>query len=434
MLFMPFQILGVWLRGLLALALLAGGVTLLGLWYTHRETVVTEPVPPRADEARPAEAVPPAPAVRTRVVPWHFGPNRETAYLLGGLALLGWSLGGGWLLSPRLRRRRGPDEPQASRGGSTQRLRRPDGSELAVETFGPADGDPVVLVHGWGLDRDEWYYARQELGGRHRLLLWDLPGLGESGRPADRDWSLEKLARDLDAVLSLAGGRPAVVVGHSIGGMILLTYCRLFPEALGTRVAGLVLAHSTYTNPVRTTSKAALYTAMQKPVLEPLCHLMVWLSPLVRALNWLSYLNGSAHRSTERDSFSGRETRGQLDFITWYYCKAAPEVAARGMLAMFRYDATDVLPAVTVPTLVVTGDQDKTCTPEASRYMAEAIPGARLLTLGPAKHCGLFEHHDRFHAAVAEFATACGRPAAGARPGGAPVQEAPAVQGNARPV
>lgn len=68
---------------------------------------------------------------------------------------------------------------------------------------------------------------------------------------------------------------------------------------------------------------------------------MIWLSPLVRVLNWLSYINGSAHRSTERSSFSGRETRGQLDFLTRYYATSAPDVVAHGMLGMLRFDATE---------------------------------------------------------------------------------------------
>lgn len=87
------------------------------------------------------------------------------------------------------------------------------------------------------------------------------------------------MAGDLEAVLGLAGDRPAVLVGHSIGGMITLTFCRLFPEALAARVAGLVLVHTTPTNPVKTTGMAAFYTAIQKPVLEPLCYLMIALAP-----------------------------------------------------------------------------------------------------------------------------------------------------------
>ena len=140
--------------------------------------------------------------------------------------------------------------------GTSQHLTLADGTVVRVRFHGPADADPVVLVHGWGLDSDEWSYALRELGDRYRLIAWDLPGLGQSGRPPDRDWSLEKLARQLDAVVALAGDRPVTLVGHSIGGMILLTYCKLFHAALGTRVRGLVLAHTTYTNPVKTTRRA----------------------------------------------------------------------------------------------------------------------------------------------------------------------------------
>jgi pimeloyl-ACP methyl ester carboxylesterase len=340
---------------------------------------------------------------QVRRVKWEFGINWETAALLGGLTLLLCSIGGG-LIGPLWGRRRGADEPKAEQLGTIHRLQRPDGSELQVEIYGPEDAPPLVMTHGWGLDHNEWYYARRQLGDRYRLILWDLPGLGASIGPRDKDGGLDRLACDLEAVLQLAGGRPAVLVGHSIGGMIILTFCKLFPEALGTRVCGLVLAHTTYTNPVRTMQSAGIYTALQKPVLQPLCHLMIWLAPLVWAMNWLSYLNGSAQRSTERASFSGRETRGQLQFLTRHFVSAWPAVMARGLLAMFRYDATAVLGTIQVPTLVVTGDKDSTCTPEASEFISRSIPGARLVTLEPAKHCGLFEHSVQFHEHLDAFA------------------------------
>lgn len=404
---MPFQILGIWLRGVLALVLLGAGISLLRQWYTHRYIDVIEPGPvtvlpretPSQRTAAPEQEAPPE---RVRRVPWQFGLNWETAYLLGGLALLAWSLAGRWL-GPTLWRRRGEDDPQPLTASEVRRLQGPDGTELHVELYGPDDGLPVILTHGWSLDGDEWYYTKRDLARRHRLIVWDLPGLGRSTRPADNDWSLEKLAANLDTVLELAGDRPSVLVGHSIGGMIALTHCRLFPEAWGRRVGGLVLVHSTYTNPVRTTAWAKLHTALQKPVLEPLCHLMIWLAPIVWGLNWLSYLNGSAHRSTERSSFSGRESREQLNFLARYTVKAWPAVLARGFLAMFRYDATSTLPRISVPTLVVAGDQDKTCTPEASAEMSQAIPGASLVTLQPARHGGHFEHHGPFNRAVQQF-------------------------------
>src|SRR5439155_149872 len=84
-----------------------------------------------------------------------------------------------------------------------------------------------------------------------------------------------------------------------------------------------------------------------------------------RLMNWMSYLNGSAHRSNESSGFSGRETRGQLEFTTRQSAKASPAVLARGMFGMLRYDATAVLGTIRVPALVFVGDQDGTTIPEA---------------------------------------------------------------------
>jgi pimeloyl-ACP methyl ester carboxylesterase len=419
MVFMPFQIVGVWLRGLLAIAVLAAGIFLLRDWWQHRYTYVIEPaereiVVIEADAVAPADRERPVSARQVeyvRRVDWQFGFNRETLALLGGLALLGYGIGGGSIgrrFVRRLRAKSGTspelNEP-APRPISVERIRRPDGTEIHAEVHGSLDRPVMILTHGWGLDSAEWRYAIEHLGGRYRLIVWDLPGLGKSAAPQNDDWSLEKLARDLDAVLALAGGRPALLVGHSIGGMIALTHGRLFPEAQGSRVSGLVLVHSTYTNPVRTTNWAGLYTALQKPLLEPILHLTIWLSPLVRVMNWLSYLNGSAHRSTERTSFSGKEATEQLDFMARYVPPSPPAVLANGMLAMFRYDATAVLPRIAVPTLVVAADQDTTCTPAASILMSRVIPGAELTTLESARHCGHFEHNREFLNELDEFAS-----------------------------
>ena len=218
------------------------------------------------------------------------------------------------------------------------------------------------------------------------------------------------MAQALDAILTFLGPRPVVLVGHSIGGMILLTLGRLFPATLANRVRGMVLAHTTYTNPVRTTAKHRLYTALQKPVLEPLLHLAIWLSPVLWLLNVLSYLNGSAHHSTARQSFAGTQTRQQVAFVTRCVRQTSPAVLARGMLGMLRYDATATLPTIGVPVLIIAGDQDTTTLPDASAFMQASIPGAQLTTLAPAKHQGLLEHHTSFAQRVAAFCEACLRP------------------------
>lgn len=390
----PASILFVWISGLFAFALIGGGLYLGREWYQQAWAYDR--------------------ALGRAVFDPDLGLNEETALLAAAVALLAWALLGGLILRLVMGlvsgRAGAGDAPQHTREGETRRLSRPDGSELNVELYGPEDGTPIVLTHGWGASATEWHYLKRELTDRHRLIVWDLPGLGLSKRPDNNDYSLENLARDLDAVLSLAGGRPAILLGHSIGGMITLTFSRLFPEALGTRVAGLVLVHTTYTNPVRTTKMAGLFTALERPVIVPLLYLTIGLAPLVWLMNWLSYLNGSAHLSTRRSGFAGGETWDQVEFVTRFQPHAPPAVLARGMFGMLAYDATSTLATIRVPTLVVPADRDPVCLPEASERIGRDVPAARLAPLAPARHMGLIEHHGTFAALVRDFAAACGKP------------------------
>ena len=348
----------------------------------------------------------------------HLGLNPPTLLLAGAVGLLLWALAGRLMVRALFsfwskgKGTAGGDSPPRhdGQGATVSRLGRPDGSELQVECYGPEGAPAIILTHGWGADRSEWDYLRQDLGNRFRLILWDLPGLGRSTRPTNQDYRLENLAGDLQAVLALAGERPAVLLGHSIGGMITLTFCGLFPKELGRRVGGIALVQTTYTNPVRTTTLAGLLTALERPVLVPLLGLTIGLAPLVWLMNQLSYLNGSAHLSTLRSGFAGNETWDQVERMTRLGVNAWPAVLARGMFGMLRYDATATLKTIPVPTLVIAGDRDPVCKPEASDRMGQDIAGSQRAVLHPAKHMGLIEHHKRFAEVVGQFAWACLQP------------------------
>ena len=165
----------------------------------------------------------------------------------------------------------------------------------------------------------------------------------------------------------------------------------------------IALAETTYTNPVRTTKMASLFTALERPVIVPLLHLTIWLSPLVWLSNWMSYLNGSALLSTKSSGFAGTETWQELNLVTRFQLQASPAVLARGMLGMLHYDATAALKAINGPVLVLAGDRDPVCTLEASERMRWDIPGAQMSLLAPAKHMGLMELHTHFAEIVSKF-------------------------------
>ena len=184
---------------------------------------------------------------------------REDWRLWIGLALLAWSLAGRLILTPFLAGgEKGP--PSNASRGEGRMVAGASGANLYVENAGPADAPVIVLTHGWGLDSTIWSYAKRDLSTR-RLILWDLPGLGRSKLAKGRSVSLDDFAADLGTVIDLAGDRPVVLVGHSIGGMTIQTFARDNPEQFARRVAGVVLINTSYTNPLTTMILSPLVTA-----------------------------------------------------------------------------------------------------------------------------------------------------------------------------
>ena len=322
---------------------------------------------------------------------------REDWRLWTGLGLLAWSFLGRWIVTPLLARRdTDRTRPERSNG---QIAAGHAGSRLYVERHGPANAPVIVLTHGWGLDSTIWSYARRDLS-QFRLLSWDLPGLGRS--ELQGELSLETLAANLKAVVALAGERPVVLVGHSIGGMTIQTLARDHPELFGREIRGVVLLNTTYTNPLRTMILSPLMLALRKPLIEPVLTLARWLQPLAWVGAWQGYLSGSAHVAN-RIGFGRFVTHSQLEHTTLLATRNPPGVLARGNLAMFRWDAEAALPALTVPTLVLGGDMDIVTKLEASRHIAGAAPGARLETIEGVNHMGFLERADVYNAAIAEF-------------------------------
>jgi pimeloyl-ACP methyl ester carboxylesterase len=173
-----------------------------------------------------------------------------TPYLAWGLLLAGFSFGG--FIPARLILGKSPsDKPRPMHGGEQLEVSAPDGSKLHVEIYGADNQPTLLLTHGWSLDHTAWSYVQQRLSDRFRIVVWDLPGLGRSQRPQRSDYSMENMSRCLAAVMDATANGPVILVGHSFGGMLLQTYCRMFPE-YAQKVSALVLVHTTYTNPLRT--------------------------------------------------------------------------------------------------------------------------------------------------------------------------------------
>src|SRR5262245_46669629 len=109
-----------------------------------------------------------------------------------------------------------------------------DGVEITYDVAG--SGEPaLVFVHGWAGNRHHWEGQLDAFAGDHRVVRIDLAGHGDSGT-AREDWSIALLADDVIAVIDALGLQHVVLVGHSLGGSIVVEVA----VKLGSRVDGVV--------------------------------------------------------------------------------------------------------------------------------------------------------------------------------------------------
>jgi PAS domain S-box-containing protein len=154
----PIFILQTWLLGLVSLGVVGGAVYLAYEW--QQRSWGWDPV------------------LKQWVFSPNFGSNEETTVFAVAIILTLIALAGGTIVKGILRltsRGKGDadaDPRTAPNATSQQRLRRPDGSELQIEFYGPEDGTPIVLTHGWGLDSREWNYLKRDLSDRFRLIVF----------------------------------------------------------------------------------------------------------------------------------------------------------------------------------------------------------------------------------------------------------------------
>jgi len=115
-----------------------------------------------------------------------------------------------------------------------------DGAELTYDDEGPRDSDalPLVFIHGWTANRHRWDHQMTHFAEKRRVIRLDLRGHGDSTGAGVR--TVAELAKDVVALLDHLEVRRAVLVGHSMGGMIAQTITLDHPE----RVERLVLVDS----------------------------------------------------------------------------------------------------------------------------------------------------------------------------------------------
>ncbi len=253
------------------------------------------------------------------------------------------------------------------------------GFEMAYDDTG-GNRVPLLLVHGYPLDRTLWSSQRVDLADRTRVLAPDLRGFGESGMPSG-PMTMDEYADDLRALLDALSIKNAVVAGLSMGGYIAFAFYRKYAH----RVRALILA-DTRPQPdspegkkgrdenviiARTEGAGAIADRMLPKMLTP------------KTIAETPDLANAARSMMARQPVEG--------------------IVAALIAMRDRPDSTPTLAQIAVPTLVVTGAQDTLIPPKDAEAMQQAIKGARLVSIPNAAHLSNFEQPEAFSHAVGEF-------------------------------
>jgi pimeloyl-ACP methyl ester carboxylesterase len=290
--------------------------------------------------------------------------------------------------------------------GRDKRVTSFDGTEIAYSVFGER-GPWVALVPGFCCPDNFWRYLLPPLARRFRVIIYDLRGLGLSGFPrapgyramnlSVDDFTIENHARDLMAILDQEDVDRAALIGHSMGGQIILEAYRHFPD----RVSALCLLTAPFESPTRT-----LY-GRDLDVLLRLIKTSVGLLPRPMILLWRALFVARpdlTHRGAQLVRALGPSAKVE-DMATYYRHMAFldPLILFKMADAMRAHSARDVLPTITVPTLVVAGSLDPFTPVALARTMRDEIPNAELIVLEDASHGAVIEKPDDVNFAVTSF-------------------------------
>lgn len=249
-------------------------------------------------------------------------------------------------------------------------------------------GSPVILIHGIAASHHDWDDLIPELTQNgYASYALDLLGHGDSPKPNSRayhiDWLLEHFSKWMQ---SLQLTEPAILIGHSLGSYIALEYARRV--AAWTR--GLVLVNPFYSRhqlPLllrRTYGRTGLRHFIVGRTPEWLFRFIVDLTSAA-----MGHSSGALHALPERI-----RAQTALD-----YMRTAPGVY---YIPNEVPDTTQFLSRITLPTLVVWGDRDRTLAPSSFPKMVEAMPRAT----GKSIRAGHVPHQsnaEEFNPMVLEF-------------------------------
>jgi pimeloyl-ACP methyl ester carboxylesterase len=257
-----------------------------------------------------------------------------------------------------------------------------DGVRLAVQDRGPIDAEAtVVLLHGLCLEQGSWtgqiHHLTRRWGARIRIISYDHRGHGDSDTAPTSTYVIEQLTADLADVLeALDVTGSLTLVGHSMGGMVALTYLGRPPADRPVQPHGVVLVATA----AGRLAERGVARLLASPASDMLCKLATRAPQ--RAVRLLTKPVRAALALQVGD-----QSRATLAALFDTAMAAASLTTAVGFLPSLRsYDQYATLATIRAHATILSGGADVLTPPSHARDLAAAIPGATHVHLPMAGH------------------------------------------------
>ena len=321
----------------------------------------------------------------------------------GGAALA--ALGAGGTAAQRRHMQRIEADPEQARltdppSGSPLSVHSADGTVLHAEVFGPDDGDTVVLAHGWTETLTFWTYVIERLAQRGlRVVAYDQRGHGHSAPAAD-GYQMERFGQDLEAVLGacLPDGERAILAGHSLGAMSIAAWAD--HQDVERRARGAVLINAGVDDLI------AQQLILPLPAFAQAINKAIAVRGFLGSRTPLPRVSTPVSHATIRYfAFGPEATPAQVAFYERMLVATPPDARASIGIAMSEMDLRDALRCLTIPTVVIAGEDDRLTPPEHARRIANMLPRLqRLIVLPDTGHMAPLERPSELARAIADLA------------------------------
>ena len=263
---------------------------------------------------------------------------------------------------------------------------RANGVDLHYEDSG-GNGTPIVFSHGLLFSGAMFEAQSRALSPRYRCIRYDHRGQGQSEDPGGRSHTIEESYADAVAVIEALGAAPCHFVGLSMGGFVGMRLAARRPELLRSLV---VIDSSADAEPKENIGRYRLLAAVAR---------WVGIAPIVSQVMPILFSR----------TFLGDASR-QVERARWRrFLGANRRTIVRAVLGVIeREGVASELAAITLPTLVIVGEEDVATTPEKAERIRDAIRGARLVRVAGAGHSSAIEQSEVVNMALADFFTALG--------------------------